>query len=81
MGYYEVLNWLVNRRADGDESYFTTSQIAKQLMDNGKSDNGISGICVKLEFDGYVEARMSMDIKNWQRQYRATQKAVRARYG
>lgn len=81
MGYYEVLNWLVNRRASGDESYFSIPQISRALREQGYSDNNVGGNCIKLEYDGYIEAKMSMDIKNWLRTYRATKKAVGGRYG
>jgi microsomal dipeptidase-like Zn-dependent dipeptidase len=81
MGYYEVLNYLVNKRASGDESFSTVPQIMRALKDRGYSDNGISGICIKLEYDGYAEARMNSNIKNWLRVYRATSKAVEGRYG
>lgn len=81
MGYYEVLNWLVNRRASGDDNYYTVKKISKALMENGISDSSVGGHCIKLEYDGYVEAIMSNDIKNWLRTYRATKKAVEGRYG
>ena len=81
MGYYEVLNFLVNKRASGDETYYTIPQIVKGLLEQGFSDNGVNGICLKLEYDGYAEARMNSDLKNWLRVYRATTKAVRGRYG
>lgn len=81
MGYYEVLNFLVNKRASGNESYFTVPQISKALLEKGFSDNAVGGICLKLEYDGMVEARMNSDLKNWLRVYRVTAKAVRGRYG
>lgn len=81
MGYYEVLNWLVNRRASSDDSFFTPPEIAKRLKERGESDTGISGICLKLEYDGYVEGKMNLDLKNWMRGYRATTKAIKIRYG
>jgi hypothetical protein len=81
MGYYEVLNYLVNKRQAGDESYFTVPQISKALTELGFSDNGVGGICLKLEYDGYAEARMNSNLKNWLRVYRATPLAVRGRYG
>lgn len=80
MGYYEVLNWLVNRRVETEE-YYSPADIQHGLRGQYQSDNGVSGYCLKLEHDGYVEARMSMDIKNWLRVYRATKKAVEGRYG
>ena len=81
MGYYELLNWLVDRRAMGDDSYYTVPQICKALRQQGHSDNDVGGNCIKLEYEGYVEAKMSMDIRRWLRMYRATNKAVRGRHG
>jgi len=81
MGYYEVLNYLVNKRASGDESYFSIPQISKALVELGYSDNGVGGILLKLEYDGYAEAKMNSNLKNWLRLFRATPQAVRGRYG
>lgn len=71
MGYYDVLNYLVNKRASGDESFYTVPQIIRGLRDSGNSINLVGVHCSMLEYDGCLEAKMNSDIKNWMRQFRA----------
>lgn len=77
MGYYQVLSWLVNKRASGDNRYFSVKEISKGLEAEGNSDNGVGGILLKLEYEKYAQAQMSGDIKRWLRLYRATDVALK----
>ena len=74
MGYYEVLKFLVNRRLISDD-YYSIKTIAKNLE---TTDDQIRGYCLRMEHEGYAEAKMSGDlIRNWNRVFRASRKALK----
>ena len=81
MGYYDVFYWLINRRASGDDDYFTPAEIGRSLRQQGIVDNHVAGYCVQMQRDGYAESRINGDLKNWLREYRANSKSIKERYG
>jgi hypothetical protein len=51
MSQSDVLDWLVNRRLSGDDSYFLPKEITKGLKDNGLTNGalcGVRGDCFRL---------------------------------
>ena len=58
MGQIEIFETLRDRRASGDDSFFTIKQIRKMLRDQKKIENCNTGIqSAQLEAFGYLEAK------------------------
>ena len=57
MGQIEIFDLLRDKRASGDEEYFTVKQIKKMLSEAGKPSNSSVGIqAAQLEAFDYLEA-------------------------
>lgn len=78
MGQIEVYLWLKEQRKR-NRLYYSVADVTTGLKAQGLSKgvlHGVRGDLLRLEFSGYLDVKMSLDLKQWARLWRLKEKYV-----
>lgn len=73
MGQIEVYEYLKQQRLSGNHDFFSVIDVVKALKEQGKTNGmleSVRGSLMMLRRYGYLENKMSGDIRDWKMLFR-----------